>query len=216
MTEAPRIYVLAGVNGAGKSSLGGALIRASGGQYYNPDEIAARLVAVNPRLELARANALAWLKGTELLQRAIGEHLDFAIETTLGGATIPRMLTEAADAGFQVRIMYVGLSSPELHLQRIRNRVASGGHDIPEIDVRRRWRHSRMNLISLLPALTELRVFDNSVDGDPKTGQTPRPVRVLHVADKQIAAPPDLAGVPVWARPIAAAAIKLTLGNGPE
>jgi predicted ABC-type ATPase len=216
VTEPPRISVLAGVNGAGKSSLGGAMIRASGGQYYNPDEIAAKLIAANPGLDQARANALAWLKGTELLQRAIDDRLDFAIETTLGGATIPQKLTAAADAGIQVRVLYVGLSSPELHLRRVRNRVAAGGHDIPEIDIRRRWRHSRMNLISLLPALAELRVYDNSVDGDPKTGQTPRPSLVLHVVGTQIAAPPDLTCVPAWARPIAAAAMKLALGSGPE
>ena len=87
---------------------------------------------------------------------------------------------------------------------------------MPSADIRRRWRHSRMNLISLLPALTELRVYDNSVDGDPKAGQTPRPSLVLHVVDTQIAAPPDLTCVPDWARPIAAAAMKLALGSGQQ
>ncbi len=206
---APRIYVLAGVNGAGKSSIGGAMIRASGSDYFNPDEAARTLIAANPGLEQVKANAAAWRQGKRLLERAIAERLDFAFETTLGGGTMTRLLAEAADAGFEVRIFYVGLADPELHLERVRGRVRAGGHDIPEADIRRRWRHSRMNLVRLLPVLTELRVYDNSVDADPIAGDAPRPVLVLHVAHGEIVAPKDLAKTPAWARPIVAAALKL-------
>ena len=206
----PRIYVLAGVNGAGKSSIGGAMIRASGSDYYDPDEAATALVAANPGLERAKANAAAWRQGKRLLERAVAERLDFAFETTLGGTTMTRMLGEAAAAGVEVRIFYVGLASPELHLARVRQRVDGGGHDIPEEDVRRRWRHSRMNLVRLLPVLTELRVYDNSAAADPAAGQAPRPVLVLHLDHGEIVGPPDLAATPTWARPIVAAALKLS------
>jgi predicted ABC-type ATPase len=206
---APRIYVLAGVNGAGKSSIGGAMIRASGSDYFNPDESARTLIAANPGLEQAKANAAAWRQGKRLLERAITERLDFAFETTLGGGTMTRLLADAAAAGFEVRIFYVGLADPELHLQRVQSRVLAGGHDIPEADVRRRWRHSRMNLVRLLPLLTELRVYDNSEDADPHAGDAPTPVLVLHVAHGEIVAPRDLANTPTWARPIVAAALKL-------
>jgi predicted ABC-type ATPase len=205
----PRIYVLAGVNGAGKSSIGGAMIRASGSDYYNPDEAARTLIAANPGLEQAKANAAAWRQGKRLLERAIAERLDFAFESTLGGATMTRLLADAAAAGFEVRIFYVGLASPELHLQRVGGRVLAGGHDIPEADIRRRWRHSRMNLVRLLPVLTELRVYDNSANADPIAGQAPRPVLVLHVDHGEIVGPSDLSKTPTWARPIVAAALKL-------
>ena len=206
----PRIYVLAGVNGAGKSSIGGAMIRASGSDYYDPDEAATALVAANPGLERAKANAAAWRQGKRLLERAVAERLDFAFETTLGGTTMTRILGEAVAAGVEVRIFYVGLASPELHLARVRQRVDGGGHDIPEEDVRRRWRHSRMNLVRLLPVLTELRVYDNSAAADPAAGQAPRPVLVLHLDHGEIVGPPDLAATPTWARPIVAAALKLS------
>jgi predicted ABC-type ATPase len=206
---APRIYVLAGVNGAGKSSIGGAMIRASGSDYFNPDEAARTLIAANPGLEQVKANAAAWRQGKRLLERAIAERLDFAFETTLGGGTMTRLLAEAAAAGFEVRIFYVGLADPELHLERVQRRVSAGGHDIPEADIRRRWRHSRMNLVRLLPALTELRVYDNSADADPIAGDAPQPVLVLHVARGEIVGPPDLANTPTWARPIVAAALKI-------
>ena len=125
--KAPRIYVLAGVNGAGKSSIGGAMIRASGGEYYNPDEAAKALIAANPGLEQAKANAAAWRQGKRLLERAITERLDFAFETTLGGGTMTGILADAAAAGFEVRVFYVGLASPELHLERVSRRVGAGG-----------------------------------------------------------------------------------------
>lgn len=206
---APRIYVLAGVNGAGKSSIGGAMIRAAGSDYYNPDEAARALIAANPGLEQVKANAVAWRQGQRLLERAIAERFDFALETTLGGGTMTRILADGAAAGFEIRIFYVGLTSPELHLDRVRRRVSAGGHDIPEADVRRRWRHSRINLVRLLPLLTELRVYDNSAAADPAAGETPRPVLVLHVDHGEIVAPDDLAATPTWARPIVAAALKL-------
>jgi predicted ABC-type ATPase len=206
---APRLYVLAGVNGAGKSSVGGAMIRASGADYYNPDEAAKALIAANPGLEQVKANAAAWRQGKRLLERAVAERLDFAFETTLGGGTMTRILAEAAAAGFEVRIFYVGLASPELHIERVRRRVQAGGHDIPEEDIRRRWRHSRMNLVRLLPALAELRVYDNSTAADPAAGDPPKPVLVLHVVRGEIVGPSDLAKTPAWARSIVAAALKL-------
>jgi predicted ABC-type ATPase len=206
---APRLYVLAGVNGAGKSSIGGAMIRAAGAEYYNPDEAAKALIAANPGLEQVKANAAAWRQGKRLLERAVAERLDFAFETTLGGGTMTRILAEAAAAGFEVRIFYVGLSSPELHVGRVRQRVEAGGHDIPEADIRRRWRHSRMNLVRLLPVLTELRVYDNSAAAGPAAGDPPKPVLVLHVVRGEIVGPSELKGTPAWARPIVAAALKL-------
>jgi predicted ABC-type ATPase len=202
--------VLAGVNGAGKSSIGGAMFRAAGADYYNPDEAARELMAANPGLDQVKANAAAWHQGRRLLERAINERKDFAFETTLGGSTMPRLLTEAASQGFEVRIWYVGLASADLHIERVRNRVRAGGHDIPESSIRRRWRHSRLNLIQLLPALTELRVYDNSFDADLTAGRAPRPVLVLHLDRGQIVGPPDLSTTPEWAKPIVAAALKMS------
>jgi predicted ABC-type ATPase len=167
----PQIYVLAGVNGAGKSSVVGATIRDKGGEYYNPDEAARTIMAANPGLGQTEANAAAWEQGRRLLQRAIDEGLDFTFETTLGGNTMPALLAEAATRGIEVRLFFVGLDSAEAHIERVRQRVRAGGHDIPEDAIRRRYRHSRINLIKLLPALTELRMYDNTATADPATGR---------------------------------------------
>ena len=212
-TVPARLYVLAGVNGAGKSSIGGAAMRAAGGEYYNPDEAAREIMAANPGLGQADANSTAWEQGKKLLEKAIDQRLDFTFETTLGGNTMPRLLAEAASRGIEVRVLYVGLASADAHIERVRQRVRAGGHDIPEADIRRRYRHSLLNLVHLLPALAELRVYDNSATADPAAGQAPRPVLVLHMRRGRIVGPPDLARTPDWAKPIVAAALQLRQGR---
>ena len=202
------VYVIAGVNGAGKSSVAGETFRQSGADYYNPDEAARRLVIANPSLKQTEANSAAWHEGVRLLKRAIDERLDFAFETTLGANTIPRLLREAANAVVEVYVWYVGLESPELHIARVKARVARGGHDISEKDIQRRYKHSRLNLIELLPFLRALRIFDNSAEADPAGGQTPKPTLVLSMERGKILGPKDLTHTPAWARPIVAAAMK--------
>jgi predicted ABC-type ATPase len=207
------IYVIAGVNGAGKSSVAGQAFRQSGADYYNPDEAARRFLAANHSLTQAEANSAAWHEGARLLRRAIDEGLDFAFETTLGANTIPLLLRQAANSGVEINIWYVGLGSPELHIARVRSRVARGGHDISETDIRRRYERSRLNLIDLLPVLRALRIFDNSAEGDPAVGQTPKPVLVLSVERRKIIEPKDLSRTPSWAKPIVAAALKVNAAN---
>jgi predicted ABC-type ATPase len=204
--------VLAGTNGAGKSSIGGAALRQANADYFNPDEAARKLLAANPSIDQAGANAAAWQEGKRLLERAISERKHFAFETTLGGKTMTGLLQNALDEGFEVCVWYAGLDSPELHIARVAARVARGGHDIPEADIRRRYHRSRQNLISLLPRLTVLQVFDNSAEGDPKDGQQPAPRLLLHLERGRLVRPADpklLGSTPEWARPIAGAALKV-------
>ncbi len=209
---APRILVLAGTNGAGKSSVGGAFLRQSGGEYFNPDEVARALRTADPTLDTTAANGRAWDVGRGLLETAIRERRDFAFETTLGGNTITTLLLEAARGGFAIRVWYAGLATPELHLARVAARVRRRGHDIPEETVRRRFDDSRKNLITLLPHLHELLLYDNSTDGDPMV-TTPKPTLVLHTRHTKIIAPPTLTNTPSWARPIVAAAKKLSVAD---
>jgi predicted ABC-type ATPase len=202
------IWVLAGTNGAGKSSIGGAMIRASGADYFNPDEAAQAIVEANPGITLTEANSAAWFEGKRLLERAISEHGNFAFETTLGGATIAKLLAQAIAAGIEVHIWYVALASPELHLARVRARVQRGGHDIPERDVRRRYDASRQNLIDLLPGLASLRVYDNSADAVPASGIAPEPLLLLHMQAGKIVENCELAMAPDWVKPILQTALQ--------
>ena len=215
MAERPRgacVYVIAGTNGGGKSSIAGAMLRQHGVEPFDPDAAARRIALRLPGLSQAEVNSAAWHEGRRLLERAIAERLSFAFETTLGGATMTALLEQALASGLDVRVWYVGLDSPERHLARVRARVAAGGHDIPEATVRRRFHTSRLNLVRLLPRLTELRVYDNSAEADPATGVAPAPRLLLHTRRGRIVASGPLAATPAWAKPILAAALKISSG----
>lgn len=209
--------MLAGCNGAGKSSIGGAALRATGAPYFNPDEAARSILRANARrgasITQEQANAAAWTEGRRLLERTIREKLDFAFETTLGGKTMTEMLLQAARERHAVHIWFAGLASVELHLERVRRRVARGGHGIPEAKVRERYVRGRENLIRLLPCVTSVRVYDNSAEADPSTGARPSPVLLLEMQRGRIVQPPNLRSAltttPQWAKPIVGAALKL-------
>lgn len=208
--NAPVILVLAGVNGAGKSSIAGAQLRQEGLNYFNPDEAAQR-IRDQIGCTMDQANSLAWHEGKRRLEEAIESRSNYAFESTLAGNTIPRLLREAAKAGFELLVWYVGLTNADQHIARVRARVAAGGHDIPDQRIQERWDASRRNVIALMPFLTELRVLDNSREGDPAAGTIPEPILLLHWRRGRIVAPSpqDLGTTPEWAKPMVARALQL-------
>jgi predicted ABC-type ATPase len=177
-------------------------------EFFNPDRAARRFLSIQPAMSQEDANSAAWHEGRRLLERAIAERQDFAFETTLGGNTIASLLKLAISRESEVRIWYVGLEGPELHIARVRSRVALGGHDIPEAKIRERYSRSRMKLIELLPHLTELKVFDNTKEGDPRKGRAPSPKLLLHMKQGKIRSTCDLRLIPSWAKPILQAAVE--------
>lgn len=166
-------------------------------------------MAANPAMSLGEANAAAWRIGKECLQSAIAARHSFNFETTLGGATMTRLLSQAHKSGLRVRMWYCGLSSAEQHIQRVQARVRRGGHDIPATKIRERYDASRSNLCTLLPFLDELSLYDNSTEAGPYTGQRPQPVKLLHYRDGRILY--RNASMPEWAKPIAAVALSLNI-----
>jgi predicted ABC-type ATPase len=208
----PVLQVLAGVNRAGKSSIDGYLVERAGGTWFNPDTFARELAAAigcNPET----ANAAAWAEGIRRLDQAVAGSRNFAFETTLGGATVTARLL-AATASHEVRIWYCGLTSAELHIARVQARVAAGGHAIPEAKIRERFTRSRVNLLRLMPRLSHLLVFDNSVEAD-KAGKIPDPLQVLELDGGRLLYPAadDLEALrrtPEWAKPILESALRQT------
>ena len=205
----PRILVLAGVNGAGKSSIGGDMLHQAGIPWFNPDTFTRELVAATGS-PLADANAAAWQEGLRRLNAAIAHGEDYAFETTLGGNTIAARLGDASES-HDVLMWFCGLDSPEHHMARVRLRVSHGGHDIPEAKIRERYRTSIANLVALLPHLSRLQVYDNSRDAAPGT-PVADPRRLLQMEEGRIAWPTDadtLRATPDWAKPILEAALSM-------
>ena len=98
----------------------------------------------------------------------IRQHLrarqDFAVETTLSGKNYLRVMLDAHARGFEVVLVYIGAETVEINLVRIANRVLAGGHNIPEIDVRRRYQRSLRNAPVAISRADHVILFDNSTD----------------------------------------------------
>lgn len=204
----PTLLVLAGVNGAGKSSVAGARLRSSGLDYYNPDEATHSLRAQG--MAEGDANAAAWRFGKERLDAAIAHVQSFAFETTLGGNTMPALIREACKT-HDVTVWFVGLDTAQRHLARVQARVAAGGHAIPEQKILERWDGARKNLIGLLPHLHELRVYDNSLECS-QGADAAVPREVLHCVGGRVLLPAAdrLRYTPDWAKPLVEAASQLS------
>lgn len=206
----PVIYVLAGVNGAGKSSVGGYLLQQAGLDWFNPDDFARALVA-ETGMALAAANAAAWGEGVRRLEAAMSASTHFAFETTLGGRTIPARL-RSASATHDILMWFCGLASPDLNVARVKARVAAGGHDIPERKIRERYPAALANLIALMPSIAHLRVYDNSIGVDVGMA-IPDPVLVAEMGGGRLLWPvraSALRRTPEWAKPLLDAAMAMS------
>jgi len=206
----PVLFVLAGVNGAGKSSIGGHLLEEAAVTWFNPDTFARELMAATG-CEQSMANALAWQEGMRRFDDAIGSNQNYAFETTLGGQTVANKILEAT-RHHDVMVWFCGLSSPELHIARVKARVAAGGHDIPEAKIRERCPRALENLLGLMPHLAHLQVYDNSKEA-PEGGSVPDPQLVLEMDQGRLMwpAPTDsesLQHTPDWAKPLIEAALQ--------
>jgi len=192
------ILVLAGVNGAGKSSIGGANLRANGQDWYNPDEIAREMRLRFPERQ-PDIDSQVWREGLNRLRHAIRTNTNFAFETTLGGNSMTAALLDAIAAGVTVKVWYCGLETPELHIERVAARVARGGHDIPEQKIRERYVPSMCNLCRLAPGLDKLAVYDNSM---PLGSNGLPDIRELVLVENGKIMRLDT-NMPNWAKPVA-------------
>jgi predicted ABC-type ATPase len=157
----PNCYIVAGSNGAGKTTFATEFLPryAECTNFINPDLIARGLSPFDPNVALVRAGRLV----LERIDQMSKSGSDFAFETTLSGRSYIRVIRDLRVAGYCIQMFYLWIPSPDLALLRIRHRVEEGGHNVPARDVRRRYRRTLVNLLSLYrPLLDTLRVFDNS------------------------------------------------------
>jgi len=152
-----RLIVYAGPNGAGKSTLRDITVDPVE-IVIDPDRIARDLDPLAPHTVQVEAGRAAIL----LFNRCLADHTSMSLETTLTGASVLKRMQAARQAGFHVSLLYVALSSVEMHLNRIAHRVSNGGHHIPEETVLRRYEASLDNLPKALGCADEAIVIDNS------------------------------------------------------
>lgn len=161
----PQAVVIAGPNGAGKTSAAPDLLQDAVGidAFVNADVIAQGLAAFSPESAAFVAGRIM-LRRIEELARARD---DFAFESTLAGRSARRLLTRLVGAGYDVHIFCLWLPSPDLAVARVRRRVEAGGHDVPEVVIRRRFWKSLVNFDRLYrPIATTWRLYDGGALGD--------------------------------------------------
>ena len=158
----PVFTIVAGSNGSGKTSLTSfARTKFQHIPILDPDAIAKSL---QETWAGASSNIEA---GKQLLYQAealIEAGQSFTVETTLSGSTYLKMSRRAKAAGFNVVAFFIGTSSIEVNLERVRNRVRNGGHDISVVDQHRRYPRTLANMQKLLPLTDLVVLFDNSTE----------------------------------------------------
>jgi len=142
----PTIYLIAGCNGAGKTTFAKEFLpkEVKCLRFLNADEIARGLSPFDPSASAMQAG--------RLLLKQIKENLSkretFALETTLSGKTYIRLFRQARRLGYEIELNYLWLSSPTHAIERVRQRVKQGGHNVPVADIRRRFRRSLDHLLN--------------------------------------------------------------------
>ncbi len=161
-----QVVIIAGPNGAGKTSLAPHLLRDWLGllEYVNADTIAQGLSAFQSEQAAFEAGRIMLKRLRELAE----QRKSFAFETTLATRSYAARLEKLCRDGYRVNLMFIWLSSPDLAIERVRRRVASGGHNIPEETIRRRYRKGIKNFFSLYQPLADSwAVYDNSAFHNP-------------------------------------------------
>src|ERR1017187_8939027 len=131
--QKPNCYIVAGSNGAGKTTFATEFLPryANCPNFINADLIARGLSPFDPNAALARAGRLV----LESIKKASASRADFAFETTLSGRSYVRVIRDLRKRGYRIHMFYLWIPGPELALLRVRERVRQGGHNVPPADV---------------------------------------------------------------------------------
>ncbi len=142
--DRPRALIIAGPNGAGKTTFAREFLPAEGHYptFINADLIAEGLSPFRPESMAIEASRLM----LERVRQMVARREDFAIEATLAGRSYLRMIRDWKAISYRVELMFLQLPSADLAAERVRLRVAQGGHNIPEPDIRRRFKRGIANI----------------------------------------------------------------------
>ena len=155
------LYIISGCNGAGKTTASYTVLPEilHCKEFVNADEIAKGLSPFNPESVAIEAGRLMLKRIDELLEK----DETFSIETTLATKSYISLVRKAQAKGYSVKVLFFWLNSPELAMMRVAERVANGGHNIPEEIIRRRYVAGISNLFNLFAKEVDSWViFDNS------------------------------------------------------
>jgi predicted ABC-type ATPase len=154
----PELYVIAGANGAGKSTISKSLTQQVAIPIIDPDAIARELNPNDPAKVAVQAGRTAIGRA----QKYIETSTSFGIETTLSGRNYLKLMKSLKQVGWNVSLIYIGIDNPETSIRRVKERVGRGGHDVPINDIRRRYDRSLNNLPIAIALADSVILYDNS------------------------------------------------------
>jgi predicted ABC-type ATPase len=163
----PRLIIVAGPNGSGKTSITEAALRhhwMQGCEYINPDNIAQEHFG-DWNSPDAVIQAAAW--SATQREACLEDGRDLAFETVLSAHDKVDFVLRAIEAGYFVRLFFVATQSPSINASRIAQRVMEGGHDVPIHKIISRYAKSIANCSMLAKVVDRLYVYDNSVENAP-------------------------------------------------
>jgi predicted ABC-type ATPase len=158
----PKIIIIAGPNGAGKSTLAPFLLRDTLGlmEYVNADTVALGLSAFHPEAVAFKAGRIM----LKHLQEMAKQRVNFAFETTLATRSYARWIKELREEGYELHLYFLWLRSADVSVERVKERVLLGGHNVPEDDIRRRYQRGISNFFDFYQPLSQSwNVYDNSL-----------------------------------------------------
>ncbi len=154
-----RFTIIAGINGAGKTSLYHVLRQTDDlGMRINTDELAKEYGGFDD----PRANIRAGRTAMELMAKYIENGESFHIETTLPGVAIIKHINNAKAHGYTVALCFVGIDDINVAIERVHQRMANGGHGIGDKFIIKRFSQLNRNLRATLPLCDEAVLFDNT------------------------------------------------------
>jgi predicted ABC-type ATPase len=154
----PTLTIIAGSNGSGKSTLTRSIQESLDIPLIDPDAEARKIRPEEPEL----ASVAAGKQAIKLARNYVNNNQSFAVETTLSGNTYLKMMREAKQKGWQINLIYIGIDNVEVNIDRVAQRVAEGGHNVPIEDIRRRYKRSLENLPIALQLVDNASIYDNS------------------------------------------------------
>ncbi len=161
MNNKKQLYIIAGCNGAGKTTASYTILPEvlDCKEFVNADEIAKGLSPFQPESVAMQAGRIMLARMDELLQK--GE--TFAFETTLATKSYKQKIEWAQANGYEVTLLFFWLDSPNIAKERVAQRVAEGGHNIPLETIERRYYNGIANLFTIYIDIVDIcYIFDNS------------------------------------------------------
>lgn len=168
-TEQPKLIIIAGPNGSGKTSVTGKILEHQWIEncvYINPDNIAKYDFGDwnSPEAVIKAANKAAELREEYLLKKE-----GILFETVLSAADKLDYIKRAKESGYFIRLFFVGTDHPSINASRIVRRVMEGGHDVPISKIISRFNKSIQNCGLVATFVDRLYVYDNSEEfAEPK------------------------------------------------